>query len=109
MIEFCCGEQSKIGQPSAANVGCKVIRVAESVDARGNNVDRLLDLNDHVGPILLFASMPCAGGSPWYYMNKLAPGGLVKYQAHIKLFDQLWLKFEDLCEKVNGKLWAYCY
>ena len=26
----------------------------------------------------------------------------MKYQVHIKLFDQLWLKFEDLCEKVNG-------
>jgi hypothetical protein len=103
MIEYCCGEQSKIGQPSDANVGCKVIRITESVDARSDNVDRLLDLNDHFGPVMLFASIPCTGGSPWMNINKLHAGGLMKFNAHIKLFKQLWLKFEDLCERINGR------
>jgi hypothetical protein len=103
MVEFCCGENSKLGKPTECNVGCKVFRITEAVDGRSDNVDRLLDLNDHIGPIFMFVSMPCTGGSPWYNINIHKPSGPALFKAHKTLFNELWLKFEDLCERIYAK------
>jgi hypothetical protein len=43
---------------------------------------------------LLWASMPCVGGSPWQNLNRLRTGGQTKVDAHIAIFDQIWAKFE---------------
>eukprot|EP00972_Heterocapsa_arctica_P001538 221784-Heterocapsa_arctica.AAC.1 len=56
---------------------------------------------------LLWASMPCLGGSPWQNLNRLRTGGRAKVDAHIHLFDQIWAKLTRValeCLKHGGRV-----
>ena len=52
--------------------------------------------------LLLFSAMPCAGGSPWQYINLKKPGVAAKVRKHWKLFKELWTVFVWAAEKVLG-------
>ena len=99
IIEFCCGPESKLGQATVWSKGCKVIRVTESMDAtKWETIEHILEIIWHAcTPVLLFASMPCTGGSMWQHLNvkKHGPRILMKHRV---LFNKLWAHFDILCE-----------
>ena len=72
LIEFCCSIGSKLRTPREASKGCRLIRVTESEDGStqgchdwlARQVKTLQKTNPH-GEVLLYASLPCAGGSRW--------------------------------------------
>ena len=43
---------------------------------------------------LLWASMPCIGGSPWQNTNRHKPGGLEKLDKHIKDWYKILISFK---------------
>ena len=43
--------------------------------------------------------MPCAGGSPWQYLNNKKPGVAAKVRKHWKLFRELWNVFVEVADK----------
>ena len=56
---------------------------------------------------LLWASMPCIGGSPWQHINRHNPGGLEKLDAHVKDWYKIWTAFKAVareCIKHNGHI-----
>ena len=56
---------------------------------------------------LLWASMPCIGGSPWQHINRHKPGGLEKLDAHIKDWYKISTAFKVVakeCIKHNGHI-----
>ena len=56
---------------------------------------------------LLWASMPCIGGSPWQRINRHKPGGLEKLNAHIKDWYKIRTAFKVVareCIKHNGHI-----
>ena len=76
LIEFCCSADSKLSTPRDASKGCKLIRVTESEDGSSLSCRNWLaqEVKDFrkanpQGAILLYASLPCVGGSPWGSIN----------------------------------------
>ena len=56
---------------------------------------------------LLWASMPCIGGSPWQHTNCHKPGGLENLGAHIKDWYKIWTAFKVVareCIKHNSHI-----
>ena len=96
LIEVCCGPNSKLGDTSrrhAKGPGCIVIRITEQDDitspkTRKRVIDQVNDVLRKHGPsvkILVWASIPCTGGSPWQRVNKHIPS------AAVNEFGQAWL------------------
>jgi len=77
IVEFCAGEKSRLGAPHfhSKKSKCEHIRLTVKEDVttpEGRNLAiRAVQANN----TLLWASMPCTGGSPWQEINKLKPGG----------------------------------
>ena len=73
IIEYCCYENSLMGQKIRESRGCKVIRVTEDHDQTtdaGCNwlLRKIAKIPKHL-PILLWGSIPCTGGTPWARFN----------------------------------------
>ena len=47
---------------------------------------------------MLYASMPCTGGSSWQLINKIYPSARNKIRKHRIIFNRLWKTFEVLCQ-----------
>ena len=65
IIEICCGEDSRLGQPTNYSGGCLIIRVTISDDISTDKGVRKVRqaLIDHNSlPILVWVSIPCTGG-----------------------------------------------
>ena len=76
IVEFCCGENSKIGQSKYQRDGFSVTRVTLEDDVTTNQglykaIEAVRSDN-----CLLWASIPCTGGSPWRNINSKKLGGL---------------------------------
>lgn len=102
IIEFCCGPNSKLGRvaeiPEARN--CTVHRVTEqndvtTVSGRQFVIDKINAANKNHQQIMLFASMPCTGGSLWGNINRHKQGGEAKLRKHWTLFRKIWKCFEE--------------
>ena len=72
LIEFCCSTDSKLCTPREASKGCKLIRVTESEDGSSPSCRNWLaqqvrdfQKSNPQGEILVYAPLPCVGGSPW--------------------------------------------
>ena len=70
-----------------ASKGCKTIRCTEKTDmTKPSSVKRIIDIITDASKnnieILLFSSIPCAGGSMWTNINALKPHGMEKLQQH---------------------------
>ena len=50
--------------------------------------------------VLLWASIPCTGGSPWQRITKRLASARLKIAAHIELFKKLWVSFVTVAEMV---------
>ena len=107
IIEFCCGENSVLGRSTGSSVNCNVIRVTQRHDVTTEEGLRfVLENIKNAGPnVLLWASMPCTGGSPWFHINKVKPGGDIRLKKHVALFSKIWRAFQKACaavDKVGG-------
>ena len=75
IVEFCTSENSKIGGMRYTKDGCSVMRCSLKDDVTTNKgLKRAFDGVRKPG-YLLWASMPCIGGSPWQHINRHKPGG----------------------------------
>ena len=82
LIEFCCAHDSKLSEKRDATKGCKCIRVTEAEDGTTESCRNWLaqEVKDFRAShpkrkILLYASLPCVGGSPWGNVNKQTEEG----------------------------------
>ena len=70
LVEFCCEEESVLGRPGIAK-DCEVIRLTIENDLRTKaGLEAAMAAVDTDLPCLLWASIPCDGGSPIHYLSK---------------------------------------
>ena len=100
MIEFCCGEDSLMGSAAIAGPECHVIRVTRRNDVTTKQgsafVDKALALaQQKVGQnVLVWASIPCTGGTSWTHLNALKGDQTrLKIAAHRREFRRIWASF----------------
>ena len=102
MIEICCGPTSILGEVAKEKYPeCEVLRITKNEDL--NNTDTRKSILSKAKsyaavskPILVWASLPCAGGSTWSHLNLTIEGNREKVLAARKLFTKLWASFVDL-------------
>jgi hypothetical protein len=77
------------------------VRVTINEDATTDKcTQELIQLiKDHPDiPILLFAAIPCTGGSQWQNINRRKPGEEAKLAYHRRIFKKIWKNFVKICE-----------
>ena len=102
MIEICCGPTSILGEVAKEKYPeCEVLRITKNEDL--NNIDTRKSILSKAKsyaavskPILVWASLPCTGGSTWSHLNLTIAGNREKVLAARKLFAKLWASFVDL-------------
>ena len=77
LIEFCCSENSAMGNNNKESHGCRVVRVHEQLDAKTDSCRNKIMMEveafrvEHPNaPILVHAALPCTGGSSWQFVNQ---------------------------------------
>ena len=65
------------------------------VSGRQFVIDKINAANKNHQHIMLFASMPCTGGSLWGNINRHKQGGEAKLRKHWSLFRKIWKCFEE--------------
>jgi len=108
LLEFCCGEDSYLSTPMPYNKGCKFIRLTERLDmTTQEGLEYAMQaLNDPValkGNVLLWAAIPCTGGSAWNRFNWAKGGQHMhwKIRGHWKMFRALFKNFKILADRVK--------
>ena len=109
LIEVCCDPQSKLSNKTrAASRGCEVLQFTRDNDlnkpANRRKMAREIKsfLRTHpVSAVLIWASLPCTGGTPWSFVNLKNPVARRKVLAHIKEFDKLWKSFVEFLEMID--------
>ena len=70
LVEVCCGHDSVLGQDSSETQRCRKIRITVDDDFT-SRAGLNKTLHEIEGPnTLVWASLPCTGGSPWQHLNK---------------------------------------
>ena len=107
LIEFCCSEDSKLSTQRKSNENCHCIRVTEVDDGTTNSCRQRLasqvqdfrnDFTD--GKLILYASLPCVGGSPWGNVNGLTVEGQERIKEQQKQFTKLFKSFVKLVDEI---------
>ena len=99
IVEFCTSENSQIGDKRYTKDGCSVTRCSLKDSVTTNKgLKRALD-GVRKPKCLLWASMPCIGGSPWQHINRHKSGGLMKLDAHIKDWYKIWTCFQAVARE----------
>ena len=108
LIEFCCSEDSKLSTPRKASENRHCIRVTEKDDGtqiscRQRLASQVQDFRNDFdnGTLILFASLPCVGGSPWGNVNGLTVQGQERIQEQQRLFNKLFKSFAKLVDEVG--------
>eukprot|EP00435_Cladocopium_sp_Y103_P010642 s3504_g2.t1 len=110
LIEFCCSDDSKLCTPRKSNEDCHCIRVTEKEDGTKESCPQRLasqikdfrnDFTD--GTLILYASLPCVGGSPWGNINSLTVEGNEKIKEQQRLFTKLFKVLSNLSMKSQMK------
>jgi hypothetical protein len=93
VVEFCTGESSLIGEHGPCTKGCEMIRltIEDDVTSQAGRAKAIEAVS--LKGTLLWASMPCAGGSPWQRINRKRPGMKEKLEEHWKTFRAIWASF----------------
>ena len=92
ILEFCTDDASILGQ--CAPKDCDCIRITESVDATSEEGLQTCLKTAARPNTLVWAAIPCTGGSAWQHVNKRFPTARKKIRAHRALFKKLWCRFE---------------
>ena len=108
IVEFCAGENSRMGRHAAKTSSkCEVIRLTAKEDVTSKEGFSKAAHAVQADNVLLWASMPCTGGSPWQQINRHKPGGEERLQQHIRDFKAIWKSFVPIaleCNKHGGKV-----
>ena len=115
LIEFCCSNDSKLCTPREASKGCRLIRVTEKEDGSTPGCHKWLAQevqsfreNNPQGEVLLYASLPCVGGSPWGYINGLTDSGAERIEQQQKDFTKLFKSLQKLYLSIAFELSKNC-
>ena len=110
LIEFCCSEDSKLSTPRKSSEGCHCVRVTEKDDgtlhsSRQRLASQIQDFrNDfNEGTLILYASLPCVGGSPWGNVNGMTVEGQDRIKEQQKMFTKLFKSFVKLVDEVKDE------
>jgi hypothetical protein len=110
IIEFCCGEDSKMGQMTRHSKGCEVVRLTKRHDLTTESgvefaLTEIKRLEKSLGTdkcnILLWVSIPCTGGSSWQNYNKQFPHARELIEEHFKIFHKLWKSLEIVAKAID--------
>ena len=107
LIEFCCPDYSKLRTQRKFSKDCHCIGVTEREDGTTNSCRQRLASqvqdfrNDfHDGTLILYALLPCVGGSPWGNVNGLTVEGHERIKEQQKQFTKLFKSFVKLVDEV---------
>ena len=110
LIEVCCSDTSKLGQLRDASQGCNMLRVTESHDLRkASTIEHVVKevrkfrRTCPEGRLLVYASLPCTGGSPWGNVNKETHGGKARIKEQQTLYVELQNAFIRLVERIRDE------
>ena len=97
IIEFCCGNNSLLGQPVMYSKRCHVVRLTE--DTADMTTKRGLRYALEAvwvagSEVLLWGSIPCTGGTPWQHVNVTKEGGQERLEEHRRKWKFLWRHLE---------------
>ena len=98
IVEFCCGEESRLGDLTRYSKGCRIIRITEELDATSDDGIYLASKGCTVRKALLFSSIPCTGGSSWTHVNKQHHSAWKKVRQAKAVYRQIWRAFEKVVE-----------
>ena len=81
-----------------ASKGCSVAQITIDEDATSEEGHAIAKNAVRQGDTLLWASIPCTGGSPWQHINvhKHCTG---KLKEQLDLFFKVWSNFEELARE----------
>ena len=104
IIEFCCGENSKIGN-EAPLYGCRSERLTIREDMRSQKglehaLNIVRDAHSRNEMILLWGAIPCTGGSAWQNYNRQFPSAAAKIRIHLRNFCKLFRNFKAIAREV---------
>ena len=100
IIEYCCGRDSAIGQYTDDAL---VVRFTEEDDlTKKETVSRLIKIAEanRGAYVLLWASIPCTGGSPFQSINIARGMDPQRLEDHWKLFRKVWTNFEKVAKRI---------
>ena len=105
IIEFCCGNQSRIGNWADKFEGCKSRRLTIEEDMTTESglktaLDWVKEAKSEGQKVLLWGALPCTGGSAWQNINKRYPGAAAKIRIHLKVFRMLFRNFITVARAV---------
>ena len=110
ILEVCCGPNSKLGDTTrGVTKGCKVIRCTKERDITlqhnrnsiREEVNRCVRVDGTILPLLIWASIPCTGGSTWAYVNLQHDTAKEKVLMHREEFKKIWSGFVDLINSIS--------
>jgi len=111
LIEFCCGRNSRLGRPFPWNDGCDVVRLTmdDDVTTERGLARAIAAVRDSSLPVLLWASIPCTGGSPWQNLNAKRGASTRKLIARrIRDFRLIWASFVQVAAEVVAQGGVFC-
>ena len=109
LIELCCSHESKLCTPREASKERRRIRITESEDGTtqgcrnwpAHEVQAFRE-NNPQREVLLYASLPCVGGSPWGNINAMTDIGAERIEQQQKEFTQLFKSLQKLIDEIDG-------
>ena len=111
LVEVCCSHDSKLGDTSRRPAfGCHVIRITQDDDILSHATrKRVVDEVKHVRsignkgsiPVLLWASIPCTGGTAWSHINMNHDTAKEKVKRHRSIYKRIWSAFVDLVNSME--------
>jgi hypothetical protein len=92
VILLCTEKDSFMRQYNPHEDQCKIVEITEEDDFRMHTGDGYEKVADALRSenCVIFASLPCTGGSPWQYLNQRKPACRRLLRKHLKLFGQLF-------------------
>ena len=105
IIEYCCGDHSKIGAMTKPYKGCRSERLTIREDMTTTKgleyaLKRIKHAHAQHELIMLWGALPCTGGSPWQNYNKQFPSAAAKIRIHIRTFNKLFANFKIVAREV---------
>jgi len=96
-----------MGKPSRHSKGCEVVRLTIENDVTTEQGHRMAMQSVDHPVVLLWASMPCTGGTPLRFINARTESARRKQKKHLETFWKIWERFEKVarkCHESGGKL-----
>eukprot|EP00972_Heterocapsa_arctica_P040467 5961141-Heterocapsa_arctica.AAC.1 len=82
-----------MGKEQHQKDGCQVIRVIMKNDVTTRHGLQMVMEAVKQPKCLLWAAMPCTGGSPWQNINRVQPGGEENLLKTRQVFQEFWTSF----------------